>query len=196
MLCWEPAGAAGLVGRQASRHTRLGAIVRGPCGRARGAAGAPCRPGAALLRALATCEAAPLRALGAGGTNWCSYVVTSTLSCHVQNGTYLQRVLQNCPWPVSCPGNSYRGFPGGSVSKESACDAADPGLSPGSGRSISWRRKWQPTPVFLSRESHGQRSLVGYSPRGRGSRTRLSDSYRTGVRPTYKVMHKTMTACQ
>ena len=25
-----------------------------------------------------------------------------------------------------------------------------------------WRRKWQPTPVFLPRESHGQRSLVGY----------------------------------
>ena len=27
-----------------------------------------------------------------------------------------------------------------------------------------WRRKWQPTPVFLSGKSHGQRSLVGYSP--------------------------------
>ena len=27
-----------------------------------------------------------------------------------------------------------------------------------------WRRKWQPTPVFLPGESHGQRSLVGYSP--------------------------------
>ena len=26
---------------------------------------------------------------------------------------------------------------------------------------IYWRRKWQPTPVFLSRESCGQRSLVG-----------------------------------
>ena len=30
-------------------------------------------------------------------------------------------------------------------------------------RKIPWRRKWQPTPVFLSGESHGQRSLVGYS---------------------------------
>ena len=29
------------------------------------------------------------------------------------------------------------------------------------------RRKWQPTPVFLPGESHGWRSLVGYSPRGR-----------------------------
>ena len=29
---------------------------------------------------------------------------------------------------------------------------------------IPWRRKWQPTPVFLPRESHEQRSLVDYSP--------------------------------
>ena len=31
---------------------------------------------------------------------------------------------------------------------------------------ILWRRKEQPTPVFLPGESHGQRSLAGYSPRG------------------------------
>ena len=31
-------------------------------------------------------------------------------------------------------------------------------------RKIPWRRAWQPTPVSLSGESHGQRSLVGYSP--------------------------------
>ena len=31
---------------------------------------------------------------------------------------------------------------------------------------IPWRRKWQPTPVFLSANAHGQRSLVGYSPWG------------------------------
>ena len=29
---------------------------------------------------------------------------------------------------------------------------------------IPWRRAWQPTPVFLPRESFGQRSLVGYGP--------------------------------
>ena len=29
---------------------------------------------------------------------------------------------------------------------------------------IPWRRKWQPTPVFLLVKSHGQRSLVGHSP--------------------------------
>ena len=31
---------------------------------------------------------------------------------------------------------------------------------------IPWRRKWQPTPVFLPGESHGWRSLMDYSPRG------------------------------
>ena len=32
---------------------------------------------------------------------------------------------------------------------------------------IQWRRKWQPTPVFLPRESRGQRSLMGCGPQGR-----------------------------
>ena len=31
---------------------------------------------------------------------------------------------------------------------------------------ISWRKEWLLTPVFLPGESHGQRSLVGYSPWG------------------------------
>ena len=44
------------------------------------------------------------------------------------------------------------GFPAGSDGKESACNAGDPGSIPGLGR------EWQPTPVFLSGEFHGQRS--------------------------------------
>jgi len=32
------------------------------------------------------------------------------------------------------------------------------------GWKIPWRRKWEPTLVFLPREFHGQRSLVGYRP--------------------------------
>jgi len=31
---------------------------------------------------------------------------------------------------------------------------------------IPWRREWQPTPIFLSGEFHGQSSLVGYSQQG------------------------------
>ena len=60
------------------------------------------------------------------------------------------------------------GFAGGTSGKESLCQRRrherhrfDPWL-----RKIPWRRAWQPTPVFLSGESHGQRSLAGYSPRG------------------------------
>ena len=34
------------------------------------------------------------------------------------------------------------------------------------GGKIPWRRAWQPPPVFLPGESHGHRSLVGYSPWG------------------------------
>ena len=47
--------------------------------------------------------------------------------------------------------------------KTSACNAGDLGSIPGK---IPWRRKWQPTPVFLPGEFHGQRSLAGYSPQG------------------------------
>ena len=59
-----------------------------------------------------------------------------------------------------------KGFPGGSEVKASTWNAGDPGSIPGSGK-IPWRRKWQPTPVLLPGESHGGRSLVGYSPWGR-----------------------------
>ena len=50
--------------------------------------------------------------------------------------------------------------------KESICQCKTHGFHPWVGK-IPWRRKWQPTPVFLLRESHGQRSLVTYSPWGR-----------------------------
>ena len=42
-----------------------------------------------------------------------------------------------------------------------------------------WRRKWQPTPVFLPGESHEQRSLEGYSPRGCKSQTQLNNNNRS-----------------
>ena len=57
------------------------------------------------------------------------------------------------------------GFPGGSDCKESACQCRRPRFHPWV-RTIPWRRKWQPTPVFLPEEFHGQRSLAGYSPQG------------------------------
>ena len=49
--------------------------------------------------------------------------------------------------------------------KESACQCRRPGFDPWV-RKSPWRRKWQPTPVFLPGKSHGERSLAGYSPWG------------------------------
>ena len=58
------------------------------------------------------------------------------------------------------------GFPGGANGKELAHQCKrqkrhgfDPWV-----RKIPWRRSWQPTPVFLPGESHGQGSLTSYSP--------------------------------
>ena len=56
-------------------------------------------------------------------------------------------------------------FPGGSDGKESASNAGDPGSIPMSQGSPK-RRKWQPIPVFLPGEFHGQRSLEDYNPWG------------------------------
>ena len=53
----------------------------------------------------------------------------------------------------------------GSNSKESTCNAGGPRFDPGVGK-IPWRRKWQPAPVLLPGELHGQRILVGCSPWG------------------------------
>ena len=50
--------------------------------------------------------------------------------------------------------------------KEPACQCRRPRFKPWVGK-FPWRRKWQPTPVFLPGKSHGQRSLAGYSPWGR-----------------------------
>ena len=54
-------------------------------------------------------------------------------------------------------------IPGGSEGKASVCNAGDLGSIPGSGRSPG-ERKQQPIPVLLPGNSHGQRSLLDYSP--------------------------------
>ena len=50
---------------------------------------------------------------------------------------------------------------------------------------IPWRRKWQPTPVFLPKKFHGPRSLMGYSPWGLVSRVR----YDLATKPSQCVKH-------
>ena len=74
-------------------------------------------------------------------------------------------VTQSCLTLCDPMNYSHQGFPGGSDGKESACNAGDPGLIPGAGRSLgrnTGRSKW--LPVFLPGEFHRQRSLLGYSP--------------------------------
>ena len=68
------------------------------------------------------------------------------------------------------------GFPGGLDGKESSCIAEEPGSVFGSG-GIPWRREWLPTPVFLSGEFHGQRSLEGYSPKESNTTERLTHTH-------------------
>ena len=65
--------------------------------------------------------------------------------------------------PVGDPG-----LPRWQSCKESCCQCRSHrrlGFDPWIGK-IPWRRKWQPSPVFLPEESHGQKSLEGYSPWG------------------------------
>ena len=60
--------------------------------------------------------------------------------------------------------SSWCSLPGDSNGKESSYNVGDPGLTPQLGRCPE--KEMAPTPVFLPGESHGQRSLVDYSPWG------------------------------
>ena len=61
--------------------------------------------------------------------------------------------------------NCLEGLPWWLSGKESTCQCKRHRLNPWI-RTIPWRRKWQPTPVFLPEQSQGLRILVGYSPQG------------------------------
>ena len=58
------------------------------------------------------------------------------------------------------------GFPGGLDSKESACNVGDPGLIPGLG-SFPGEGNGNPLQYSFLENPHEQKSLEGYSPRGR-----------------------------
>ena len=83
--------------------------------------------------------------------------------------------VKRLPDPISCSCSTRylkkvfgtQGFPGGAVVKNLPANSGDPGdrFAPWI-RKIPWKRKQQPTPVFLPGEFHRQRSLVGYSSWG------------------------------
>ena len=60
-----------------------------------------------------------------------------------------------------------QGLPRGSGVKNLPANAGDSGdRVPSLGKEDPWRRKWQPTPIFMPGKSHGQRSLMGYKIHG------------------------------
>ena len=71
-------------------------------------------------------------------------------------------------------------LPCSSNGKESACGSEDPG-------SIPWRREWQPSPVFLPGEFHGQRNLAGCSSWGH---TKLDTTERLTVLLLMTLKHE------
>ena len=69
-----------------------------------------------------------------------------------------------CPWGSQRVRHAWATFTAQTV-KCLSLQCGRPGFDPWVGK-IHWRRKWQPTPVFMSVKFHGLRSLVGYSPWG------------------------------
>ena len=76
-------------------------------------------------------------------------------------------------------------FPRWLSGKESACQCRRQGFDPWV-RKVPWRRKRQPTSVFLPGESHGQRSLAGYSPWGH-QRVRHDSETKRQQRSTFYI---------
>ena len=60
---------------------------------------------------------------------------------------------------------------------------------------IPWRRKWQSTPVLLPGKSHGQRSLVGYSPWGSKESDTTERLHFHGVRKCSAAAAKSLQSC-
>ena len=98
---------------------------------------------------------------------YCSRALMQNRICGTDPGTSLCK--EGRAPPKEKEGAHLKGFPGGASGREPTCQCKrckrpqfDPWV-----RKIPWRRAWQPTPVLSPGESHGQRSLAGYSPWGR-----------------------------
>ena len=60
-------------------------------------------------------------------------------------------------------------------------------------RKMPWRRKWQPTPVFLPGKCHGERSLAGYSPWSHKELDMTEHAFKLGVIRRAKTLLKNLT---
>ena len=114
-----------------------------------------CSESCPLLSLLPIVNVSPAWPLGEFPTSF-----TSQLKCQLQQGSFPDFSRQACGF---LPLSSRPGFPGGASGKEPASQCRSHNrrkFDPWVWRS-PWRRARQPTPVFLSGESHGQGSLVG-----------------------------------
>ena len=104
--------------------------------------------------------------------------VVGAYSCHIK-GRYFPSKRLHSPWSlwqslsysfqqgtkIPSKQGPRSGLPWWLSGKESTHQCKRRGFNPWVGE-IPWRRKWQPTPVFLPGEPYGQRSLASYSPWG------------------------------
>ena len=94
---------------------------------------------------------------------WETWVPSLEWEAPLEKGTaaHSSILTWRIPWAEECC-YQLQGFPCGSDGKGSTCQCRRPKVHPWV-RKISWRRKWQLTPVFLPGEFHRQRSLAGYN---------------------------------
>ena len=106
------------------------------------------------------CQSCPLKVLP---YHIALYIIFKALTSTWNHLSIIYLSIYPCIYLSIYLSSIYGGFPGGSVVMNLPDNAKRHRFDPWVGKT-SWRRKWQPTPVFLPGESHGQRSLVGYSP--------------------------------
>ena len=105
---------------------------------------------------------------GAGGKGEILIINRCLFCMHKSNSLEALTKTRYHEWGIINPILQRKDSPGGASGKKSAHQCRRPkrrGFDPWVAN-IPWSRKWQCAPVFLPGESHGQRSLVGYSPWG------------------------------
>ena len=114
-----------------------------------------------VVAGLVSCEASPVLGLQMVVFSLCPQVVcvcvcvrTSLVSLSVSEFPLLTKHCSYCIGGV-LSGSMVKNLPAMQETQVWSLDWEDP-----------LRRTWQPTPIFLPRESHGQQSMVGYSPWG------------------------------
>ena len=128
------------------------------------------------------CHLWPANLLRPNDTKWMQTYEQALLrftESHLLEESYIRNVSKNWHTSKHLWFTINWSFPGGARGKEHTCqcrqckrhrsnplsreDTLEKGVATHSSI-LAWRRVWQPTPVFLPGEFHGQRSLQGYSP--------------------------------